>query len=52
MTGSTSIDSAIVKSQVDYMGSTETKLNFQSDIDFSANVKFCMRLSQPDAVFR
>lgn len=52
ISGSTTIDSAIIKSQVDYMGSTETKLNFQSDIDFSGNTKFCMRLNQPNANFR
>lgn len=52
LSGSTVIDSSIVKAQVEYTGSTETKLNFQSDIDFSSSVKFCMRLSQPDAVFK
>nr|XP_023016932.1 microsomal triglyceride transfer protein [Leptinotarsa decemlineata] len=51
-TGSTSIDTMFVKSQVEFTASIETKLDLQTDIDFSSNIHLCMRLTQPDALFR
>ncbi|CAG9812767.1 unnamed protein product [Phaedon cochleariae] len=52
ISGSTSIDTMFVKSQVEFSASVEPKLDLQTDIDFSANVQLCMRLVQPEALFR
>ncbi|KAG5874385.1 hypothetical protein JTB14_000685 [Gonioctena quinquepunctata] len=52
VTGSTSINTMFVKSQVEFVASIETKLDLQTDIDFSSNTHLCMRLTQPDAMFR
>ncbi|VEN51016.1 unnamed protein product [Callosobruchus maculatus] len=51
-TGSISVDTEFVKSQAEFSTSIETKLDLQTDIDFSSNVHLCMRLTQPDALFR
>ncbi|CAH1108236.1 unnamed protein product [Psylliodes chrysocephalus] len=52
VTGSSTIDTMFVKSLVEFSSSIEPKLNLHSDIDFSSNLHLCMRLTQPDAVFR
>ncbi|KAJ8943235.1 hypothetical protein NQ318_009926 [Aromia moschata] len=52
VTGAIKIDSSFVKSQVEFSASIEPKLTLQTDIDFSSNVHLCMRLTQPDSVFR
>ncbi|KAJ8941576.1 hypothetical protein NQ314_010350 [Rhamnusium bicolor] len=46
------IDTSFVKSQVEFSASIEPKLTLQTDIDFSSNVHLCMRLAQPDSIFR
>ncbi|KAJ8915951.1 hypothetical protein NQ315_016627 [Exocentrus adspersus] len=52
ITGSIKIDTSFVKSQMEFSSSVEPKLNLQTNIDFSSNVHLCMRLSQPESVFR
>ncbi|KAK9695039.1 MTP large subunit, lipid-binding domain [Popillia japonica] len=51
-TGTTKIENSFVSSQVEFMSSIEPKLSLQTDIDFYSNVNLCMRLSQPDSLFR
>nr|CAI5840522.1 unnamed protein product [Callosobruchus analis] len=51
-TGSITVDTEFVKSHAEFSTSIETKLDLQTDIDFSSNVHLCMRLTQPDALFR
>ncbi|KAF2884917.1 hypothetical protein ILUMI_21251 [Ignelater luminosus] len=46
------VDTSFVKSQVEFSVSLEPKLNLQTDIEFSSNVNLCMKLSQPDFMFR
>ncbi|CAG9774022.1 unnamed protein product [Ceutorhynchus assimilis] len=50
--GCIKVDTDFVKSQLEFEGSVEPKLNLEIDADFSDNVKLCMRLSQPDSIFR
>ncbi|XP_019876158.1 microsomal triacylglycerol transfer protein [Aethina tumida] len=52
LVGSTKVDTAFVKSQVEFTASIEPKLNLQTDIDFSSKMNLCMRLTQPETVFR
>ncbi|GJQ73200.1 hypothetical protein Trydic_g13582 [Trypoxylus dichotomus] len=46
------VENSFVSSQVEFMTSIEPKLNLQTDIDFYSNVNLCMRLTQPDSLFR
>ncbi|XP_044760118.1 microsomal triglyceride transfer protein large subunit [Coccinella septempunctata] len=48
LTGSMKIDTSFVRSQVEFTTSLEPQLKLESDIDFSANMRCCMRLSQID----
>ncbi|KAJ8979263.1 hypothetical protein NQ317_012733 [Molorchus minor] len=50
--GTTKVDSYFVKTEIEFGASIEPKLNLQTDIDFSSNVHLCMRLTQPETVFR
>ncbi|XP_018566345.1 microsomal triglyceride transfer protein large subunit [Anoplophora glabripennis] len=50
--GSIKIDTSFVKSQIEFNTSIEPKLNFQTNIDFSSNVHLCIRLTQPDSLFK
>lgn len=50
--GVNAIDTSFIKTQVEFSSSIETKLDLQTDIDFSSNAQLCMRLTQPDSVFR
>ncbi|XP_057665550.1 microsomal triacylglycerol transfer protein [Diorhabda carinulata] len=50
--GVNTIDSSFIKTQVEFGSLIETKLDLQTDIDFSSNAQLCMRLTQPDSVFR
>ncbi|KAI4456052.1 microsomal triglyceride transfer protein large subunit [Holotrichia oblita] len=51
-TGTMKVENSFVSSQVEFMSSIEPKLSLQTDIDFYSNVNLCMRLSQPDSLFR
>ncbi|RZC38190.1 microsomal triglyceride transfer protein large subunit [Asbolus verrucosus] len=46
------IDTYFVRSQIEFSASVEPKLNIKSDIDFSGGTNLCMRVTQPDSVFR
>uniref|UniRef100_A0AAR5PC52 Vitellogenin domain-containing protein n=1 Tax=Dendroctonus ponderosae TaxID=77166 RepID=A0AAR5PC52_DENPD len=50
--GSLTLSTPFAQSRLDFLGSLEPKLNLEIDADFSANVKLCMKLSQPDTEFR
>lgn len=50
--GGIAVDTSFVKSQIELSAIIDTQLNLQSDIDFSSNVKVCMRLNQPNMMFR
>ncbi|KAF5288457.1 hypothetical protein FQR65_LT02109 [Abscondita terminalis] len=41
-----------VRSQVEFTVSMEPKFSLQTDLDFSSNLSLCMRLSQPDFLYR
>ncbi|KAK4874325.1 hypothetical protein RN001_013685 [Aquatica leii] len=41
-----------VKSQVEFTVVMEPKFSLQTDLDFSSNLSLCMRLSQPDFLYR
>lgn len=51
-TGTIKVDTDFVKSLVEFVASIEPQLNIQTDIDFSSNINLCMRVSQPDTLFR
>lgn len=46
------VDTSFVKTFVDFNASLEPKLQLNADIDFSSDVMLCLRLNQPDALFR
>lgn len=46
------VDTSFVKSQIEYNLSIEPKLKLQTDIDFYSNVNLCMRLVQPDSIYK
>ncbi|CAG9832555.1 unnamed protein product [Diabrotica balteata] len=50
--GSSTIDTVFVKSQAEFTASIEYRLDLQTDIDFSSGAQLCMRLTQPDTLFR
>lgn len=50
--GLIAIDTAFVRSQIEFSASIEPKLSLKSDIDFSGNMNLCMRVTQPDSLFR
>ncbi|XP_044272344.1 microsomal triglyceride transfer protein large subunit [Tribolium madens] len=50
--GLIAIDTSFVRSQIEFSASIEPKLNLKSDIDFSGNMNLCMRVTQPDSIFR
>ncbi|KAJ3658869.1 hypothetical protein Zmor_010585 [Zophobas morio] len=50
--GLIAIDTAFVRSQVEFSASVEPRLNLKSDIDFSGNMNLCMRVTTPDSTFR
>ncbi|XP_045476215.1 microsomal triglyceride transfer protein large subunit [Harmonia axyridis] len=52
LTGSMKIDTGFVRSQVEFTTSLEPQLKLESDIDFSANMRCCLRLSQVDVLFK
>lgn len=52
MIGLLKVDTEFVKSQVEFTLSVEPKLQLQTDIDFSSGVQLCMRLSQPDTLYK
>lgn len=46
------IDTSFIKTSVDFTASLEPKLQLNADIDFSSDVMLCLRLNQPDVLFR
>lgn len=50
--GMIKLNTIFVRSRVEFSLSVEPKLSLQADIDFSLKTKLCMRLSQPDSLFR
>ncbi|EFA08014.1 microsomal triacylglycerol transfer protein [Tribolium castaneum] len=50
--GLIAVDASFVRSQIEFSASLEPKLNLKSDIDFSGNMNLCMRVTQPDSIFR
>lgn len=46
------VDTSFVRSQIEFSASIEPKLHLKSDIDFSGNINLCMRVTQPDTIFR
>ncbi|XP_050308345.1 microsomal triacylglycerol transfer protein [Anthonomus grandis grandis] len=46
------IDTPLVKKELSFEANTEPQLNLELDADVSGKAKLCMRLSQPDSVFR
>nr|XP_018897210.1 PREDICTED: microsomal triglyceride transfer protein large subunit [Bemisia tabaci] len=50
--GLVKVDSAYVRSQIEFQVGTEVKLNLVSDIDFYSKVALCMQLKQLDSLIR
>ncbi|KAK5641229.1 hypothetical protein RI129_009776 [Pyrocoelia pectoralis] len=46
------LDTDFVKSQAEFTVLMEPKFSLQTNLDFSSNISLCMRLSQPDFVYR
>lgn len=50
--GTTKVKTGFVKSKSEFSLSVEPKLQLETDVDFSNGASLCMRLSQPDCVFK
>ncbi|KAB0793517.1 hypothetical protein PPYR_13137 [Photinus pyralis] len=46
------LDTEFVKSQTEFTLLMEPKFSLQTDLNFSSSISLCMRLSQPDYVYR
>lgn len=52
LTGSMKIDTNFVRTLVEFTSSLEPQLKLESDIDFSANMRACLKLSQVDVLLK
>lgn len=52
LSGTVKVDTGFIRTFVDFSGSLEPKLQLNADIDFSSDVMLCLRLQQPEVVFR
>lgn len=46
------IETGFIRTYLDFSASMEPKLQLNADIDFSSEVMLCMRLHQPDTIFK
>lgn len=52
LTGLTRVDSAFVRSQVEFNLASEPRLNLVSNLDFGSGMALCMQLKQPDTILK